>query len=174
MKHFTFVFFTILTIIACKKVENKTNPTDTKIKDTMLVEAKEIPNIKTWRELKQELTAKGFKTYNHVDEVTKDTILMQQYFMVFFKKGMVRPQNEEEAEILQQEHIAYLKKMQALGYVDISGPLADQSAIRSISIYNVPTFKKAGSLAKLDPLVKTGQVTVEIHPWWVAKAAALR
>ena len=33
----------------------------------------------------------------YVDEKTKDTIVMQQYFIAFLKRGTIRNQNEEEA-----------------------------------------------------------------------------
>lgn len=174
MKKTILVFFTILAMAACKKVENnKSIPTET-LADTIVTIKKEEPVIKTWQQIKEELTAKGFKTYDYVDEITKDTILMQQYFMAFLKNSPIRSQNEEEVDLLQQEHVAYLREMQALGFADISGPLGDQSAIRSVTIYNVPTLKMADSLAKADPLVKAGRVTIEIHPWWVAKGISLR
>jgi uncharacterized protein YciI len=99
---------------------------------------------------------------------------MQQYFMVFLKSGPIRSQNEEEAELLQNEHLAHLSKMYELGYADISGPFGDDGDIRGITIYNVPTLKKADSLAKSDPMVKKGNLIVEVHPWWAAKGYALR
>ena len=94
---------------------------------------------------------------------------MQQYFMAFLKSGTIRDQNEEEAEILQKEHLAHLSKMYELGYADISGPFGDNGEIRGITIYNVPTLKMADSLANADPMVKAGRLVIEMHPWWAAK-----
>lgn len=139
--------------------------------DTLGLEKNHKKSIK---ELKAELTAKGFETVEYVDETTKDTILMQQYFMVFLKAGPIRSQNEEEAELLQNEHMAHLNKMYELGYADISGPFGDNGNIRGITIYNVPTLKMADSLAKSDPMVKKGRLVVEVHPWWAAKGYSLR
>lgn len=129
---------------------------------------------KSIKQLRRELTEKGFETFDYVDENTKDTIIMQQYFMVFLKSGPIRSQNEEEAELLQSEHLAHLQKMYELGYADISGPFADNGTIRGITIYNVPTLKMADSLAKSDPMVKNGNLIVEVHPWWAAKGYSLR
>ncbi|PKQ45020.1 YciI family protein [Confluentibacter flavum] len=134
----------------------------------------EKTNKKSTKELKAELTAKGFQTFDYVDEKTKDTIIMQQYFIVFLKSGPIRSQNEEEAELLQTQHLAHLSKMYELGYADISGPFGDNGDIRGITIYNVPTLKMADSLAKSDPMVEKGRLTVEVHPWWAAKGYALR
>jgi hypothetical protein len=64
--------------------------------------------------------------------------------------------------------------MYELGYADISGPFGDNGDIRGITIYNVPTFKMADSLASSDPLVKAGRLVIEIHPWWAAKGFSLR
>jgi len=131
-------------------------------------------NKKSIKELKAELTAKGFEMVDYVDEKTQDTVLMQQYFMAFLKSGPIRSQNEEEAELLQNEHQAHLQKMYDLGYADISGPFGDNGNIRGITIYNVPTLKMADSLAKSDPMVKKGRLIVEVHPWWAAKGYSLR
>lgn len=132
------------------------------------------PNKKSIKQLRSELTAKGFETFEYVDKQTKDTILMQQYFIVFLKSGPVRLQNEEEVELLHNEHLEYLYKMYELGYVDMSGSLVEKGPIRDITIYNVPTAQMADSLAKADPMVKNGNLIVEVHPWWAAKGYSLR
>lgn len=146
------------------------NVQDTSIETIDLEKA----NKKSTRELKAELTAKGFQTFEQINEKTKDTILMQQYFMAFLKAGPIRSQNEEETERLQNEHLAHLSKMYELGYADISGPFGDNGDIRGITIYNVPTLKMADSLAKSDPMVKNGNLIVEVHPWWAVKGFSLR
>lgn len=141
---------------------------------TVLVEEKPVEKEKSVKQLKDELTAKGFQTFDYVDEKTQDTIIMQQYFIAFLKRGLVRNQNEEEANRLQNEHLAHLGKMYELGYADISGPFGDDGDIRGITIYNVPTQKMADSLANSDPMVKAGRLQIEIHPWWAAKGFSLR
>src|SRR5690606_21633840 len=122
--------------------------------------------------LKDSLTAKGFKMFDYVDEETKDTILMQQYFMVFLKKGQNRSQSK--ADSLQALHMAHIGKMYELGFADISGPFGDDGDIRGITIYNVPTQQLADSLANADPMVKAGRLSIETHPWWAAKGFPLR
>ncbi len=124
--------------------------------------------------LKAQLMAKGYEVFDYVDAKTQDTILMQKYFMAFLKEGPIRNQNEEEAALLQKAHLAYLGKMYDLGYADISGPFDDDGVIRGITIYNVPTKQLADSLAQADPMVQSGRLKVEIHPWWAAKGYRLR
>lgn len=164
-------------LFACKdnsvkpETEEVINEVTNVVKDVAEIEP-EVP--KTIKEIKEELTAKGFQIFDYVDEATQDTIIMQQYFMAFLKKGAIRMQNEEESAKLQKQHLAHLKKMYQLGYADISGPFGDDGDIRGITIYNVPTLKMADSLANSDPMVKAGRLVIEVHPWWAAKGFELR
>ena len=138
------------------------------------VSENEVPQKESTAELKKKLIEKGYQTFDFVDEETKDTILMQQYFMAFLKSGPNRNQSKSELDSLQALHLAHLKRMYVEGYADISGPFGDDGEIRGITIYNVPTLKIADSLANLDPMVKAQRLEIEIHPWWAAKGYPLR
>ena len=142
-------------------------------------EVKPVEDIKeiketSIKEIKESLIAKGYQTFDYVDEKTKDTFLMQQYFIAFLKRGPNRSQNQTEADSLQRLHLAHLGRMYDEGFADISGPFGDDGDIRGITIYNVPTQQMADSLAHLDPMVKSGRLVIEIHPWWAAKGFPLR
>lgn len=130
--------------------------------------------VKSTKQLKEELTSKGYEIFDYVDEETKDTVLMQQYFIAFLKRGPNRSQNKKEADSLQALHMAHLEKMYEEGYADISGPFGDDGDIRGITIYNTPTLEMADSLAHSDPMVKAGRLVIEVHPWWAAKGFPLR
>ncbi|MBT8281631.1 MAG: hypothetical protein KJO16_08640 [Muriicola sp.] len=123
---------------------------------------------------KAELLQKGFEIFDYVDPKTADTVLMQQYFIAFLKRGANRSQNEKEADSLQSLHLEHLGRMYELGYADISGPFGDDGEIRGITIYNTPNIEMADSLANLDPMVKAGRLSIEMHPWWAAKGFPLR
>jgi len=130
---------------------------------------------KTSKQIKQELSLKGYQTFDYIDEKTKDTVIMQQYYIAFLKKGENQSHSTAEAEILQKRHLEHLGKMYDLGYADISGPFGDDSGdILGITIYNTPTMKMADSLANSDPKVKAGRLTIEMHSWWAAKGFHLR
>lgn len=129
---------------------------------------------KTQKQIKEELTQKGFQIFDYVNEKTKDTVIMQQYFIAFLKSGPDRSQSDAEAEILQNQHLEHLGKMYDLGHADISGPFGDDGNIRGITIYNTPSLEMADSLANSDPMVKAGRLVIEIHPWWAAKGFSLR
>jgi uncharacterized protein YciI len=129
---------------------------------------------KSTAELKAELTEKGYQIFDYVDAQSGDTILMQEYYMAFLKRGSNRSQTKTEAESLQKLHLAHLGRMYESGFADISGPFGDDGDIRGITIYNVPSLKMADSLANLDPMVKSGRLVIEMHPWWAAKGFPLR
>ena len=160
------LFIVILIMSACKEESKEAEV----ISDTKeMVEKK-----KSAKELKEELASKGFEIFDYVDEETKDTVLMQQYFIAFLKRGVSRAQSKEEADSLQALHQAHLGSMYEKGYADISGPFGDDGDIRGITIYNVPTQEMADSLANSDPMVKAGRLEIEVHPWWAAKGFPLR
>ncbi|NRB59694.1 MAG: hypothetical protein HRU50_07075 [Winogradskyella sp.] len=168
MKKIVVILSVLILTHSCK------DNTETSINEQVSENVKEKQPKKSVKSLKEELTNKGFQIFDYVDEKTKDTILMQQYYIAFLKKGTIRNQNEEEANKLQSEHLAHLGKMYELGYADISGPFGDDGDIRGITIYNVPTQAMADSLANADPMVKAGRLEIEIHPWWAAKGFSLR
>ena len=183
MNKVVFLLFLILVTLACKEevkspqAQSSNEPVEIveKIIDTIVVKGVEkVDSKKSTRAIMEDLKAKGFTIFDYVDEKTKDTVIMQQYFMAFLKKGPIRGQNEEEAKELQKEHLAHLGKMYELGYADISGPFGDDGDIRGVTVYNVPTLKMADSLANSDPMVKAGRLEIEIHPWWAGKGYPLR
>ncbi|MGB5667627.1 MAG: hypothetical protein WBM53_12315 [Maribacter sp.] len=162
MKKKLIFFIILLGLVSCKQEQKETSE---------FIEEEKAKSIK---DINDELKSKGFKTFEFVDEVTKDTMLMQQYFIAFLKSGPNRSQSKSEADSLQALHLKHLGRMYNEGYADISGPFGDDGEIRGITIYNTPTLEMADSLANMDPMVKTGRLVIEMHPWWAAKGFSLR
>jgi len=160
------ILMALILVNSCKE-QSKTEHIGSK-------ELEHVEDKPTAKALKEQLTQKGFQIFDYVDDKTKDTVLMQQYFMAFLKQGKNRSQTKAEADRLQVLHRAHLGRMYEEGYADISGPFGDDGELRGITIYNVPTQKMADSLANLDPMVKSGRLEIEIHPWWAAKGLQLR
>ena len=156
------IFLMATVFMGCKEVEKPHGP------------QQGTESKKSTSDVKRELIDKGFQVFDYVDGKTKDTILMQQYFVAFLKSGPKRSQSKEEADSLQTLHLAHLGRMYEAGYADISGPFGDDGDIRGITIYNVPTLQMADSLANLDPAVQAGRLEIEVHPWWAAKGFPLR
>jgi uncharacterized protein YciI len=170
MNKYIFMFFVVIFCFACKhNQDNHKHEHETAHEDHV-----EKTHKKSKAALKKELVSKGFKIIDYVDQKTKDTVLMQEYFMAFLKKGKNRTQPKKIADSLQRLHLDHLGKMYDLGYADISGPFGDLGDIRGVTIYNVPTIEMADSLANADPMVKAGRLEIEMHPWWAAKGYSLR
>ena len=121
-----------------------------------------------------ELKGAGYQIFDYVDEESGDTIIMQEYYMAFLKRGPNMNQSKEVVDSLQKLHRAHLGRMYNEGFADISGPFGDDQDVRGITIYNVPTLKMADSLANIDPMVKSGRLVIEIRPWWAGKGFPLR
>lgn len=122
----------------------------------------------------KELKDKGYEIFNYKDEALDTTFIMQQYYIVFLKAGTVKSKNKEEGDSIMKLHLKHLSRMYEEGYASVSGPFGDDGEIRGITIYNTPTLKMADSLAKMDPMVTSGRLIVETHPWWAAKGMPLR
>ena len=122
----------------------------------------------------KELKDGGYEIFEYVDGESGDTIIMQQYFMAFLKRGPNRDWTKQESDSLQTLHMAHLSRMYEEGYADISGPFGDDQDVRGITVYNVPTLKMADSLANMDPSVQAGSLMIEIRPWWAGKGYPLR
>ena len=77
----------------------------------------------------------------------------------------------EEAQRIQSEHLAHLKKMWEEGHLVIAGPFGDQEdpAKRGMCLYKVASIDEARKLASDDPAVKAGRLKVEAMTWWVEK-----
>ena len=144
------------------------------VSETKQIDPEPEVSQKTTKQIKQELLDKGFEIFDYVDPETQDTIIMQQYFMAFLKTGPNRDHSEEEANKIQEAHLAHLGRMYELGFADISGPFGDDGEIRGVTIYNVPTLKMSDSLANMDPAVLAGRLVIEVKPWWAAKGFPLR
>jgi uncharacterized protein len=78
---------------------------------------------------------------------------------------------EDEAKALQAAHIAHLVKMGEAGKAVVCGPFDEQQdpTLRGACIYAVKSVEEARDLAAQDPIVKAGQLRVEVMRWWVGK-----
>lgn len=169
MKKLIFIFFgsILFSTVSCnqnKDTRGIPGPAEVEVR-----KPDSIPNLD--REAK-ELQEKGYQTFLYDEDGQQH--LMQQYFIVFLKRGQNRSQDSLAAAKLQEEHMAHLTRMASEGYLSLAGPFGDDGDIRGIAVYNTPNKEMADSLAKLDPMVKAGRLEVEIHPWWAAKGSELK
>lgn len=117
-------------------------------------------------------TLRAQRTFEYQEGDT--TYLMQEYFMVFLNAGPERGQDSTSSARFQEQHQAHLERMAQEGHLSIVGPFGDAGDPRGICIYHTATLAEADSLAKLDPAVKAGRLSVEVRPWWGTKGSSLK
>lgn len=137
-------------------------------------QVEEVTPEPTLAEQDSALKAQGYQTFLFEDDHGGESVLMQQYFIVFLKRGPNRDQDQAALDSLQQLHMDHLTRMYNEGYADISGPMGNDGDLRGITIYNTPTLEMADSLARLDPMVQAGRLEIEVVPWWAGKGLPLR
>jgi uncharacterized protein YciI len=95
---------------------------------------------------------------------------MKIYVMAFLKAGPNRDRSREEAQKLQAAHRANINRLAAEGKLVVAGPFEDNGPIRGIYVFDVATVAEAEALAKTDPAIQAGSLTMELHPWYASAA----
>ena len=95
---------------------------------------------------------------------------MKQYFMGFLVRGEKsgQPIAKDQLNALQQQHLAYIRSQAKAGKYALAGPLLDNGRIRGVLMINAASAEDAKNIASADPMVKSGRLAVEIHPFMVA------
>ena len=95
-----------------------------------------------------------------------DTPRMKQYWLVFLLKGANRSQDSLAAEMIQEGHMANIRRLAREGSLIMAGPMGYDKDLRGIFILDASDSASAASLINTDPAVKSGRLRFEIHPWW--------
>jgi len=95
---------------------------------------------------------------------------MKQYVMAFLKKGPTPSKDSATAAQLQSAHLKNIQRMADEGKLCIAGPFLENFDIRGIYIFNVATIEEARKLTETDPLIKSGGLIMELHPWYGSAA----
>ena len=117
----------------------------------------------------QEITNKTFNS-ELAQELNADDYGMKKYVMAFLKKGPNRSKDSLTKSKLQKAHMKNIKQMAENGDLVLAGPFLDDGDIRGIYIFNVETIEEAKKLTETDPLIKSGGLIMELHPWYGSAA----
>jgi uncharacterized protein len=86
---------------------------------------------------------------------------------------LVRPEDapelsEQEADALQDAHLAFRADLREQGYLVAGGPLLDQDDenLRGVSVMSVDP-ETARELCSADPAVRAGRLAVQVMTWMV-------
>ena len=76
--------------------------------------------------------------------------------------------NTPEAKRLLEGHGAVIMKMITSGKLVAAGPFNDPNELRGLMLFRDCTLDQARDMANEDPVVKSGQISIEFHTWTVA------
>jgi len=89
-------------------------------------------------------------------------------YFAFLKKGPNRKEGDDknpEIQELQKAHIANIQRLAAMKKLIAAGPFGDNGDLRGIFVLRVASLKEAQDLCATDPMVKSGRLVIELHPW---------
>ncbi|MGH9867050.1 MAG: YciI family protein [Candidatus Polarisedimenticolia bacterium] len=88
------------------------------------------------------------------------------YFVVLLKAGPSwTPDMTPEIEKLQQAHLDNIRKLHDAGKLVLAGPFLDDGDLRGMLVLTAATLEEARQVAGTDPMVKSGRLLADIHPW---------
>jgi uncharacterized protein YciI len=101
---------------------------------------------------------------------------MKQYFVGFLVEGAKAPQPQaaNEPDPLVAKHLAYMRSQVEAGKFLLVGPFLDKDRIRGMAIVNAASVEEARQILNGDPMVKSGRMTIEVHPAMLPDVSAVR
>jgi uncharacterized protein len=109
-------------------------------------------------------------TYTENDSV----FTMKRYVFMLLDKGDNRTQDSTEAVLIQEQHMAHLKKMADTGKLILAGPFENGGDHRGLLVFDIETLEEALELEGEDPAVKSGRLKMDAFYWWAAKGSVLK
>ena len=94
---------------------------------------------------------------------------MTHYVTGFFHKGPNwTAVQTDETRRMQEAHLANFRKLGETGQLIVAGPFGDNGALRGMLIFKLESVDEARKLMDGDPTLKTGHLTLDLHPWFAA------
>lgn len=98
-----------------------------------------------------------------------ETETMYKYSFCLLLKGPNRNQTKEEANSIQEGHMANLTNLEKSGYLWLAGPFdfesVDQPDWRGIVVLRAGIDEALALMAK-DPAVSSGRLSLQCKAWW--------
>ena len=82
--------------------------------------------------------------------------------------GNNRSQDSVSAAKIQDGHMASIKRLYYEGKLKVAGPFGDEGKWIGIFIFDCASKEEVEKLLLTDPVVKSGRLAYEIHPWWTS------
>ena len=95
---------------------------------------------------------------------------MKHYVMAFLKTGPNRITDSVKRIELQKAHLKNIIRLANEGKLIVAGPFLDDQPVEGIFIFNVETIEEAKALTNTDPAIQSGELIMELRPWYGSAA----
>ena len=95
---------------------------------------------------------------------------MKHYVMAFLKTGPTRITDSLKRIELQKAHLKNIIRLANEGKLIVAGPFLDDQPVEGIFIFNVETIEEARELTNTDPAIQSGELVMELRPWYGSAA----
>jgi uncharacterized protein len=111
-------------------------------------------------------------TYDSVlaKKLGADQYGMKHYVMAFLKTGPTRITDSLKRIELQKAHLKNIIRLANEGKLIVAGPFLDDQPVEGIFIFNVETIEEARALTNTDPAIQSGELVMELRPWYGSAA----
>lgn len=120
------------------------------------------------------------KAQTNLQATTYDSVLakklgadqygMKHYVMAFLKAGPNQITDSLKRIELQKAHLKNIIRLANEGKLIVAGPFLDDQPMEGIFIFNVQTIGEAKALTNTDPAVQSGELIMELRPWYGSAA----
>ncbi len=112
----------------------------------------------------------GGKLMEEYKKNPKVPMTMTKHHFVLLKRNAKSMEGSpEELQKLQLAHLWNVRRLLDEGKAVAAGPVGNAGDLAGIFVFATDSMEEAKAWAENDPMVKSGRLTVEIHPWFVAK-----
>jgi uncharacterized protein len=95
---------------------------------------------------------------------------MKHYVMAFLKTGPNRIKDSLKRAEIQKAHLKNIIRLANEGKLIVAGPFLDDQPVEGIFIFNVGTIEEAETLTNTDPAIQSGELVMELRPWYGSAA----
>jgi uncharacterized protein len=111
-------------------------------------------------------------TYDSVlaKKLGADQYGMKHYVMAFLKTGPNQITDLLKRTEMQKAHLKNIIRLANEGKLVVAGPFLDDQPVEGIFIFNVETIEEAKALTNTDPAIQSGELIMELRPWYGSAA----
>ena len=111
-------------------------------------------------------------TYDSVlaKKLGADPYGMKHYVMAFLKTGPHQITDSVKRAEMQKAHLKNIIRLANEGKLIVAGPFLDDQPVEGIFIFNVETIEEARALTNTDPAIQSGELVMDLRPWYGSAA----